>query len=112
MHLMTSTTSSASVPGAGKDSAAKASINKKQILMLSWAVGLIAAAVAGYFVWQKLRPQEPRLNDPITRIAAFVVSPKFEEMDFLKTVQFMDVLNKRNEKDKKELDNAFKEGRI
>src|SRR4051812_46202623 len=84
MHLMTSTTSSANVPGAGKGSTAKAPINKKQILMLCWAAGLIAAAVAGYFVWQKLRPQEPRLNDPITKIAAFVTSPRFDQMDFLK----------------------------
>src|SRR6266850_2238163 len=112
MQLMTSTTSSANVPGAGKSSAAKAPINKKQILMLSWAAGAIAAAVAAWFVWQKLKPQTPRLNDPITKIAAFVTSPKFEGVDFLMQVQFMDVLDKRNEKDKKELDNAFKDGRI
>src|SRR4051812_22328057 len=109
---MTSTTSSANVSGAGKGSAAKTPITKKQIVMLCWAGGAIAVLVAAWVAWQKLKPAVPRLNDPITKISAFVVTPRFEEMDFLMQVQFMDVLNKRNEKDKKELDNAFKDGRI
>src|SRR2546422_10112195 len=119
MQLMTSTTSSANVPGAGKSSAAKAPINTKQILILCWAGGAVAVLVAAWFVWQKLRPQSPRMNDPIAKIVPYVVSPRFDSLLFEQQLQWMKELDQRNEREKKdqkqpprELDNAFKEGRI
>ncbi|HEV8290353.1 MAG TPA: hypothetical protein VGP94_00450 [Tepidisphaeraceae bacterium] len=109
---MTSTTSSAKVPPGGKPSAGKTPITKKQILILCGIVGGIAVVVAAWFIWQKTRPQMPRMDAPTPVLARYVMTEDFEKQPFDMQVQFMKQLDVRNEKDKKELDKAFSEGRI
>jgi hypothetical protein len=111
MHLMTSTTSSAKVPPGGKPSAGKTPITKKQILILCGIAGGIAVIVAAWFIWQKTRPQMPRMDAPTPVLATYVLTEDFEKQPFDMQVQFMKQLDARNEKDKKELDKAFAEGR-
>jgi hypothetical protein len=113
MQRMTSTTTSAKVPpGGGKTSAGKTPIAKKQILILCYVAGGIAAVVAAWFIWQKTRPQMPRMDAPTPVLAKYVMTSDFQKQPFDMQVQFMKQLDARNEKDKKELDKAFTEGRL
>jgi hypothetical protein len=112
MHLMTSTTSSAKLPPGGKASAGKTPITKKQILILSYVGGGILLLVAAGFIWKKTRPQMPRMDSPTPQLARFVMTADFEKQPFDMQVQFMKVLDERNEKGNKELDKAFAERQI
>ena len=110
---MTSTTTSAKVPpGGGKASAGKTPITKKQILILCWIAVGIAAIVAAWFIWQKTRPQMPRMDAPTPVLAKYIMTSDFPKQPFDMQVQFMKQLDSRNEKDKKELDKAYADGRI
>ena len=112
MHLMTFTTSSAKVPPQGKASAGKTPITKKQIQILCGVAGGIALIVGAWFVWQRTRMQMPRMDAPTPVLAKYVMTDHFRQQPFDMQVQFMKQLEVRNEKDKKELDKAFAEGRI
>jgi len=110
---MTSTTTSAKVPpGGGKASAGKTPITKKQIQILCGVAGGIALIVGAYFLWQKTRPQMPRMDAPTPVLAKYVLTSHYENLPFDMQVQFMKELDSRNEKKKEELDKAFAEGRI
>ncbi len=110
---MTTTTTSAKVPPqGGKPSAGKPAITKKQILILCWAAGGIAVIVAAWFIWQKTRPQMPRMDAPTPVLVRYILTEDFEKQPFDMQVQFMKQLDGRNEKDKKEVDKAYAEGRI
>ncbi|HEV8604961.1 MAG TPA: hypothetical protein VGQ99_06325 [Tepidisphaeraceae bacterium] len=110
---MTSTTTSAKVPPqGGKPSAGKTPITKKQILILSGAAGAIAVIVACWFIWQKTRTQMPRMDAPTPVLVRYILTEDFEKQPFDMQVQFMKQLDGRNEKDKKEIDKAYAEGRI
>src|ERR1051325_1545755 len=118
MHLMTSTTSSAKASPAGKASAGKTPITKKQILILSGIAAGIALIVGIYFTWQRLRPQMPRMDAPTPVIAKYVMTEHFEQQPFDMQAQFMKLLETRQETDKKdpnkghELDKAYEAGKI
>jgi hypothetical protein len=109
---MTFTTSSAKVPPGGKASAGKTPITKKQILILCGVAAAIALIVGAYYTWQKMKPQMPRMDAPTPVLAKYVMTEDFQKQPFDMQVQFMKQLEARNEKDKKELDKAFAEGRI
>ena len=111
MQLMTSTTTSAKAPG-GKPSAGKTPITKKQILILCSIAAGIGLIVGSWFIWQKTRPQMPRMDAPTPVLARYIMTEDFEKQPFDMQVQFMKQLDARNEKDKKELDHAYSEGRI
>jgi len=112
MHLMTSTTSSAKLPPGGKASAGKTPITKKQILILSYVAGGIVLLVAAWFIWKKTRPEMARMDSPTRQLAKYVMTADFEKQPYDMQVQFMKVLDVRNEKGNKELDKAFAEGQI
>jgi hypothetical protein len=109
---MTSTTTSAKASPGGKPSAGKQPITKKQILILCYIAGVIAVAVGAWFIWKKTRPQMPRLDAPTPVLAKYVMSEDFEKQPFDMQMQFMKQLDVRNDKEKKELDHAYAEGRI
>ena len=111
MQLMTSTTTSAKAPG-GKPSAGKTPITKKQILILCSIAAGIGLIVGAWFIWQKTRPQMPRMDAPTPVLARYIMTEDFEKQPFDMQVQFMKQLDARNEKDKKELDCEYSEGRI
>src|SRR3954463_7283951 len=118
MHLMTSTTSSAKLAAGDKASAGKTPITKKQILILAGVAAGIAVIVAAWFAWKKFQPQVPRMDAPTPVIAKYVMSEHFASQPFDMQVQFMKLLEQRNERDKadpnkgKELDKAFESGQI
>src|SRR5882672_5174795 len=118
MHLMTFTTSSAKVPPQGKASAGKTPITKKQIQILCGVAGAIAVIVGAWFLWQKTRPQMPRMDAPTPVLAKYVMTEHFRQQPFDMQVQFMKQLDARNKRDKKdsnqgkELDKVFADGRI
>src|SRR6266581_7214743 len=122
MHLMTRITTSAKVPPGGKASAAKQPITKKQLLAVGGVIAGIAVIFAIWFIWQKTRPQMPRLDAPTPVLVKYVMTSDFERQPFDMQAQFMKQLEVRNEGDKKdkekdpnkgkELDKAFADGRI
>ncbi len=109
---MTSTTTSAKVAPGGKPSAGKTPITKKQILILCSIAGAIALIVAAWVIWQKTRPKMPRMDAPTPVLARYVMTEDFEKQPFDMQIQFMKQLDSRNDKEKKELDHAYSEGRI
>jgi hypothetical protein len=112
MQLMTSTTSSAKgVPGA-KTPAGKQPITRKQILMLAAVAGAIALVVGVWYLWKLTKPTLPRMNEPTAKLAIFTNTPFFEEQIFDIQAQYMKELDRRNEKEKDEIDNAFKAGQL
>src|SRR6266566_2554888 len=120
MHLMTRITTSAKVPPGGKASAAKQPITKKQLLAVGGVLAGIAVILAIWFIWQKTRPQMPRLDAPTPVLVKYVMTSDFEKLPFDMRAQFMKQLETRNEGDKdkkdpnkgRELDKAFADGRI
>src|SRR6476646_10171642 len=109
---MTSTTTSAKAAPGGKPSAGKTPITKKQILILCGIAGGIALIVGLWFLWQKTRPQMPRLSAPTPVLARYVNTEDFEKLPFDMRLELMRQLETRNEKDKREMHKAYAEGHL